>query len=491
MTNKKYFGTDGIRGTFGEFPMTQAFVYRLGLAAGSALKLENGKQAIFVIGRDTRVSGKDLQCALATGLRESGVRVLDLGILPTPGIAFLTRFVGATAGAVISASHNPAAENGIKFLNSEGMKLTTDQEQAIETLIDSTLAEAPSFDRECLGEDSHKFFEVYIQDMLLSVPDLDLSAYRILLDCANGAAFKAGPEVLRRLGANLVVINDQSDGVNINVHAGSENLRSKPEELATVLEKENADLAIAFDGDADRVIMMDEKGNLIDGDHVLALLAEELHLQQRLAGDTLVTTVMANGALKQFAEEKGFTLLLTPVGDKYVSEELLNLAQKEENHKKLGLGGEQSGHIILLDDEHRTGDGIRTALFILQLLSQTPGMTLSKLAGRIQKFNQVVASCNVTSKPDLKSLPEFQERLSRLESDLPGLVQWNSRYSGTEPKYRLMLEADTRHSAQEVAAIAWEICDLIQKLTGTPEGAKIEVLNVTQGGLMPRPETIT
>jgi phosphoglucosamine mutase len=197
---------------------------------------------------------------------------------------------------------------------------------------------------------------------------------------------------------------------------------------------------------------------------------------------------MANGALKQFAAEKGFTLLETPVGDKYVTEALNELASKEPNTTKFGLGGEQSGHIILLDQDHRTGDGIRTALFVLKMLTDTPGMTLSKLADRIQKYNQVVASCNVAAKPDLKSFPEFQDRLARMKDELVGLVQWNSRYSGTEPKYRLMLEADPRTSAQELAKVAWDVCDLIQKLTDTPAGAKIEVLNVSQGGLMPRME---
>ncbi len=488
MTKNKYFGTDGIRGRFGQYPMTPEFVYRLGVAAGRALKADKEERALFVIGRDTRVSGPILQTALATGLRESGARVLDLGILPTPGIAYLTRFMGATAGAVISASHNPAAENGIKFLSAEGMKLTPEQEEAIEVIIESLPNEMPDLEGECLGEDSPKLFEVYLQDILATVPGLDLNKLRILLDCSNGAAWKAAPEVLRRLGADLVVINTECDGVNINLHAGSENLRSRPEELAKILKAEKADLAIAFDGDADRVIMMDEKGNLIDGDHMLALLADELHRQERLLGDTMVTTVMANGALKEFAKEKGFNLLLTPVGDKYVTEELMNLAQKEEGKGMLGLGGEQSGHIILLDEEHRTGDGIRTAVFILKMLAQMPDPSLSALAGSIQKYNQVVASCDVSSKPDLQSLTAFQERLERLRTDLPGLVQWNSRYSGTEPKYRLMLEADTRHSAGEVAAIAWEVCDLIQSLTNTPKGAKIEVLNVTQGGLMPRPE---
>lgn len=487
MTSNRYFGTDGIRGTFGEEPMTPDFVYRLGLAAGQALSTENRKPAVFVIGRDTRTSGPVLQRALAAGLRESGARVLDLGIIPTPGIAYLTQFVGATAGAVISASHNPAPENGIKFLNNEGMKLSKEQEEAIEIHLDTISVERLDFDNECLGEASPYLFQHYLQDLCESVPGLNLGNLTILMDCANGAAWKAGPEVFRRLGANLVAIHTEYDGIHINVDSGSEFMRSKPALVAEKLLEEKADLAIAFDGDTDRVILMDEKGNLIDGDHMLALLAEELHAQDRLMGDAMVTTVMANGALRQFAQQKGFTLIQTPVGDKYVTEELITLSEQHRKDGKLGLGGEQSGHIILLDENHRTGDGIRTALFILNLLNETPGQTLSQLAKRIEKFNQVVASCNVASKIDLAALPGFQERIDHMQEELPGLVQWNSRYSGTEPKYRLMLEADQRSSAQDVARVAWEVCDLIQALTNTPPGAKIEVLNVSQGGLMPRP----
>ncbi len=486
MTSNRYFGTDGIRGTFGEEPMTPGFVYRLGLAAGQALSKGSDK-AVFVIGRDTRTSGPILQRALAAGLRESGARVLDLGIIPTPGIAYLTLFVSATAGAVISASHNPAAENGIKFLNNEGMKLSKEQEEAIEEYLELTTSHRSDFDEECLGEASPQLFQAYLHDLCETVPGLDLSDLRILMDCSNGAAWMAGPEVFRSLGADLVAIHTENNGIHINVDCGSEFLRSKPAILAMRLAEEKADLAIAYDGDTDRVIMMDEKGNLIDGDHMLALLAEELHSQGRLLGDALVTTVMANGALKQFAIDKGFSLLQTPVGDKYVTEALIALSEGQEVDGKLGLGGEQSGHIILLDENHRTGDGIRTALFILHMLSEIPGQTLSQLAKRIEKFNQVVASCNVASKIDLNTLPGFQERLERMKDELPGLVQWNSRYSGTEPKYRLMLEADPRSSAQDVARVAWEVCDLIQQLTNTPPGAKIEVLNVSQGGLMPRP----
>jgi|LSQX01.2.fsa_nt_gb phosphoglucosamine mutase len=487
MTTKRYFGTDGIRATYGTEPMTPDFVYRLGLASGRALSAGQRTTPLIVIGRDTRTSGPALQRALATGLRESGVRVLNLGIIPTPGIAYLTRFVGANAGAVISASHNPAVQNGVKFLNAEGMKLNGEQENTIEANLASTNSTNRVFDDECLGENAPTLFEVYLQDMLESVPGLNLEGVKIVLDCANGAAYAAAPEIMRRLGAELVAINTECDGININVRAGSENLRSKPEGLAEVVAKERADVAIAFDGDADRVILMDEKGNLIDGDHMLALFAGELHQSGKLLGDTLVTTVMANGALTKYADERGFTLKQTPVGDKYVTEALLEIAQGDLNTGKLGLGGEQSGHIILMDENHRTGDGIRTALFLLNILRQKPGLSLSQFANQIQKYNQVVASCNVASKPDLQSLPRFQERLERIPAELPGLVQINSRYSGTESKYRLMLEADSHHNVREVAKIAWDVCDLIQELTDTPPGAKIEVLNVAHGGLLPRP----
>ena len=487
MTENRYFGTDGIRGTFGTGVMTPAFVYRLGLAAGESLNHNNHEKPLFVVGRDTRVSGLTLQRALAAGLRDSGARVLDLGIIPTPGIAYLTRYVGATAGAVISASHNPAPENGIKFLNDQGMKLTPEQETLIEENLENIPGERVGLENESLGEPSPDLFEAYLQDLITAASGLDLRALRIVMDCSNGASWLAGPEVFRRLGANLVAIHTENDGQNINSNSGSEHLRCNPGTLANLVAKENADLAIAFDGDADRVILMDEKGNLIDGDQMLALLADRLHHKGQLLGDCLVTTVMANGALKQFAAEKGFELLLMPVGDKYVTEALLKIAQENEPNGKLGLGGEQSGHIVLLDENHRTGDGLRTALFIMKMLTETEGQTLSQLAGRIQKFNQLVASCNVASKPDLAELPGFQSRLARMREELPGLVQWNSRYSGTEPKYRLMLEADPRSTAAEVARVAWEVCELVQRLTDTPAGAKIEVLNVSQGGLMPRP----
>ena len=488
MASNQYFGTDGIRGTAGIPPMTPEFVYRLGVAVGHVLSLETPGPDLFVIGRDTRVSGPLLQEALTRGLLTSGARVMDLGILPTPGIAWLTREVSATAGAVISASHNPAAENGIKFLNSQGMKLSESQEAAIEAYFASLPEGELHLAETGLRVDGTHFYDLYLKDLLDTQEGLDLSGLKILLDCANGAAFRVGPELFRSLGAEVVALNTESDGVNINVHAGSEYARSKPEALAALLAEHQADLAITFDGDADRVILMDETGQLIDGDHMLAILADSLHQKHKLLANTLVTTVMANGSLHQYAAEHNFELIQTPVGDKYVTEALLGLTAENNPKGKFGLGGEQSGHIILLDSSHHTGDGLRTALFMLLILLKQERPSLAALASRIQKYPQLIASCNVANKPDLKTMAPLQAMLDEIKHRLPGLVQLNSRYSGTEPKYRLMLETDTRHTTRELAVICWEVCDLIQRETGTPPGAKIEVLNVSAGGLVPRPE---
>jgi len=467
MANNQYFGTDGIRGTAGTPPMTAEFVYRLGVAVGYVLSAETPGPDLFVIGRDTRVSGPLLQEALTRGLLTSGARVMDLGILPTPGISWLTRELGATAGAVISASHNPAAENGIKFLNPQGMKLSENQEAAIEAYFASLPEGELDLPDTGVRVDGTKFYDLYLEDLLATQEGLDLSGMKILLDCSNGAAYRVGPELFKGLGAEVVALNTESDGISINVHAGSEFARSKPEALAALITEHQADLAITFDGDAE---------------------ADALHRENSLLANTLVTTVMANGALHQFAAEHHFELIQTPVGDKYVTEALLGLTAQNTADGQFGLGGEQSGHIILLDANHRTGDGLRTALFMLRVLLQQEKPSLAALASQIQKYPQLIASCNVASKPDLKTLLPLQVKLDEVKRRLPGLVQLNSRYSGTEPKYRLMLEADTRHSTRELAVLCWEVCDLIQRETNTPPGAKIEVLNVSAGGLIPRPE---
>ncbi|HOE35230.1 MAG: phosphoglucosamine mutase [Chloroflexi bacterium] len=483
MAKPRYFGTDGIRGLAGKEPMTEAFVRSLGAAAARVLGGNKRSAPVFVVGRDTRASGPVLQAALTEGLLASGAEVIDLGILPTPGIGFLTRRLGADAGVVISASHNPAPENGIKFLNAHGMKLGEDVELAIEAL----LGQAPAGGGG-LVKDGARWREDYLRDLLESQPDLDLSGKTLLLDCANGASFEVAPELFRRLGARVIALNTHPDGLNINDRAGSEHLRSDPSRFGSEVREYQADLGMAFDGDADRVILVDEAGRMVDGDHMLAILAAYFLEKGRLLKETLVTTTMANGALAGYCQKNGIHLIETPVGDKYITEELLRLSRAEAASGKVGLGGEQSGHIILLDETHRTGDGIRTALFMLAVLAEKNWQPLSALTGQIGKFPQLIASCNVASKPELTEIQPLNALLEEVRCELPGLVRMNLRYSGTEPKCRLMLEADARHTPTEVARHAWRVCELIQRETGTPAGAKIEVLNVSDGGLMPRLE---
>ena len=483
MANPRYFGTDGIRGLAGTPPMSEEFVRSLGAAAARVLGGKKQRAPLFLIGRDTRLSGPGLQTALTGGLLASGAQVIDLGVLPTPGIAFLTRKLGADAGVVISASHNPAPENGIKFLNAQGMKLPEEVELAIEALLE------PAGRGSSSGVKNGELLrEIYLQDLQDSQPGLDLSGKTLLLDCANGAAFDLAPELFRRFGANVIALNTAPNGLNINAQAGSEHLRADPAIFGSLTREYGADLGMAFDGDADRVILTDENGHMVDGDHMLAILAEFFLARGELLGGTLVTTTMANGALTSYCKQKGIHLIETPVGDKYITDELLRLSRAEEAQGKIGLGGEQSGHIILLDESHRTGDGIRTALFMLRVLAENGGQPLSALTGQIGKFPQLIASCNVDSKPELTEIPALNALLEEVRQELPGLVRLNLRYSGTEPKCRLMLETDTRHTPAEVARQAWRVCELVQRETGTAPGAKIEVLNVSDGGLMPRSE---
>ncbi len=484
MASPKYFGTDGIRGTAGRDPMTKDFAFRLGWAAGSVLGKGKAKPLI-LIGRDTRLSGPWLQEALQAGLESSGVKVVNLEVFPTPGVAFVTHATEAIAGVVISASHNPAAENGIKFISHDGMKLSEATELAIEAFLDSA-PESPDTPRVLEAPDSN-LRATYQEDLLINPGGLEIGDLRIVLDCANGANYEVAPQILRQLGADPIVLNNQPDGENINAHAGSEFVRSRPGDFSRIIEENQADLGIAFDGDADRVILFDERGHMVDGDQILAILADYLHQTGRLLGNALVTTNMANGALSKYAEGHGFTFVETPVGDKYVTEKLMALFAARENDWQLGIGGEQSGHIIILDEMHRTGDGLRTALWVLKVLLEKPGQKLSELTGKFQKYPQLIASAYVSEKPELRTIPSVAIALKQLEHELPGMVRMNARYSGTEPKFRLMLETDTRHSPEEIAAKAWQICDLVQKETGTMPGSKVEILNVSDGGLMQRP----
>lgn len=487
MGKTRYFGTDGVRGKVGKFPLVPDFMLKMGFAAGKVFSVHSKTHPTFVVGRDTRQSGQMLQKALTAGMLASGATVIDLGIITTPGVAFMARKLNADAGVVISASHNPVDENGVKFFNPGGMKLNEDVESAIEAQIDTEMdlsdMHSADFGRSIDGTDMR---ELYVDDLVDEQNGLRLDSLSLVLDCANGAASWYAPEVFSRLGASVIVINASPTGININNMAGSEHVRSYPQNLSALIRQYNANFGIVFDGDADRVIFVDERGSLIDGDHMLAILADYLKTHHKLLANTVVSTNMANGALIHYFKERQIDFIETQVGDKYVMENLLALKNKSVDKNELGLGGEQSGHIILMDEIHKTGDGIRSALFIIKAFLASSQNSLANLAESINKYPQIVASCFVASKPDLENLGGLNNLLQSIKQELPGIVRLNARYSGTEPKFRLMLEADNRHSINELAVKAWMVCDFIQNATHTPQESQIEVLNVTSGGLLAR-----
>jgi len=485
MGKLKYFGTDGVRGRVGEYPMVPDFISKLGYSAGIVLSRGSKTHPKFLIGRDTRQSGEMLQNALTSGLLASGAIVIDLGVITTPGVAFMVKKLNAEAGVVISASHNPVEENGIKFFNSEGMKLNEEIELAIEALIDRDIDFTVLVDGDIENRvDGSEMREIYIEGLVNEQVDLRLDDLTLVLDCANGAASWYAPEVFSRLGAKVIAINASPDGLNINNKAGSEHVRSHPEELAVLIDQHKANFGVVFDGDADRVIFVDEKGNLVDGDHMLAILANFLHKRNLLSGNTVVSTDMANGALRGYFKKHGINFIETPVGDKYIMEELVKLQQIGTERIKFGLGGEQSGHIILMDSDHKTGDGIRSALYIMHAYLEAGMGSLFEMADSINKYPQLVASANVENKPDLESIVPLKEAVLAMITELPGLTRKSLRYSGTEPKFRVMLEADKRHTEQELTEKAWQICRIVQTASDTNENALIEILNVTRGGLM-------
>ena len=483
---RKYFGTDGVRGHVGRHPLVPDFVTRLGYAAGMVLS-RTASHPTFVIGRDTRQSGEMLQSALTTGLLVSGATVVDLGVITTPGVAFMVRKMSAEAGVVISASHNPVGENGIKFFDAQAEKLSEAIELDIESILDAPMdlsdIKPAQFGRRIAGADMR---EMYADNLVDEHQDLSLEGIKLVLDCANGAASWYAPEVFSRLGAEVVVIHASPTGMNINEQAGSEHVRRQPEDLSGLIQKYDANFGVVFDGDADRVILVDESGNLVDGDHMLAILADDFLANGKLLGETVVSTTMRNGALVNYFAERDINFVETPVGDKYVMAELKALFRQEFKKGQIGLGGEQSGHIILMDDDHATGDGIRSAIYMIRAFLSSGQDTLAALAESINKYPQVIASAVVAEKIDLEQLELVQKERESIEKSLPGLTRLNLRYSGTEPKVRLMLEADNRHTIEALADKAFALCEAVQTATGTPAGSFLEVLNVTRGGLVER-----
>jgi phosphoglucosamine mutase len=436
---RKLFGTDGIRGVANLEPMTSETAMQLGRAAAHLFMRRAGRHQI-VIGKDTRISGYMLESALTAGICSMGVDVLLVGPMPTPAIAFLTRSLRADAGVVISASHNAYQDNGIKFFSKDGFKLPDEMEARIEDLIVSNEISHLRPTADLIG----KAFRIddaegrYIEFAKRSLPrDLDFQGIKLVVDCANGAAYKLAPKVLRELGAKVEVIGNEPNGMNINAGCGAVH----PEQLQEAVRRHKADIGIALDGDADRAIFVCELGTIIDGDHVMAALGLDLHRNGQLAKQTMVGTVMSNFGLELSMAKAGIKLLRTPVGDRYLLERMLA--------EGYNFGGEQSGHFIFLD-HNTTGDGLISALQMISLIKRT-GKPLSELAQAMSAVPQVLLNITVKQKPKLETVPDIDRAIQESERRLNGSGRVVVRYSGTEPLLRIMVEGEQDAVIREVA----------------------------------------
>jgi len=436
---RKLFGTDGVRGVANLEPMTSEIAMQLGRAAAHLFMRRAGRHQV-VIGKDTRLSGYMLESALTSGICSMGVDVLLVGPMPTPAIAFLTRSLRADAGVVISASHNPYQDNGIKFFSNEGFKLPDEVEARIEQLIVSDEIKHLRPTADAIGK-AYRIGDAegrYIEFVKRSVPrDLDFQGIKLVVDCANGAAYKVAPTVLPELGAEIEVIANTPDGMNINDTCGAVH----PERLQDAVRRHGAHLGIALDGDADRAIFVCEQGEIVDGDHVMAALGLDLHAQGRLASQTVVGTVMSNFGLELAMKKAGIQLMRTPVGDRYLMERMLA--------DGYNFGGEQSGHFIFLD-HNTTGDGLISALQILSLMKRT-GKPLSELAKAMTAVPQILLNVKVKHKPDLNQIPDIQQAIKTAEATLNGSGRVLVRYSGTEALLRIMVEGERDSTIREVA----------------------------------------
>ena len=427
----KLFGTDGIRGRVNRQPMTPENALRIGMAAAVVLKKEHHGRNMVLIGKDTRLSGYMIESALTSGICSMGMNVTLVGPLPTPGIAFLTRTLRIDAGVVISASHNPFYDNGIKFFSHDGFKLPDEIENRIEDLVKDDSLERYRAKGEEVGkafrlDDATGRYIEYIKSTLKK--GMTFEGIKVVVDCANGAAYKTTPWLLRELGAEVISINDRPDGININDGCGSTHM----EVLQKAVVQHKADVGIAHDGDADRTLLCDEKGRIIDGDQIMGMCAVAMDEKGELRKSTVVATVMSNLGLEKYLEKNNIKLVRANVGDRYVVEKML------ENG--YNFGGEQSGHIIFLD-YNSTGDGQITALQVLNLMKNR-NISLSKLASPIKLFPQVLMNVEVEKKKDIRTVPAIMDAIRAAEQKLDGRGRVLVRPSGTEPKIRVMLEGD-------------------------------------------------
>lgn len=444
---KELFGTDGIRGIPGTPPLDEQTLYAVGRGLGETLKKEHGKAHV-LIGMDTRESGPQIASLLAAGLQKAEATVEFAGVITTPGVACLVRQNDYQAGVVISASHNPYHDNGVKLFSHEGMKFPDAEEEEVEAAIARVKHERVPAARPALTS-KHELHVEYLNFLRQNVlPGAQLSGFRLVLDCANGAAYQLGPELFRSLGAEVVAMAEHPDGRNINAGCGSLHLEGLQERVV----KEQAELGVAFDGDADRALFVSSNGNVVNGDGVLLAAARYLKSQNALKKERVVATSMSNLGLERALAREGISLARAAVGDRYVLEEML----KSGNN----LGGEQSGHIIFLDDSP-AGDGLLTAVKIASLVSMKG--PLETLVAGLKDYPQVIVNVRVKSKPPLNSLPRVAEALAEAESKLGENGRVVLRYSGTEPLVRVMVEAE--HQA-EVERFSRSIAEAVRGSIG-------------------------
>ena len=434
----RMFGTDGVRG-IANTELTADLAYALG-RAGAFVLTEGTHKPKILVAKDTRISGDMLEAALVAGILSVGAEAVILGVVPTPAVAHLTREYKADAGVMISASHNPVEYNGIKFFDGRGYKLSDELEDQIQSVIESNFEGVPSPVGEGVGRSYSEESALYEYiEYAKSTIKTNFKGLKVALDCANGAAYKAAVKAFRALGARVYVINDNPDGNNINENCGSTHM----EELMDYVVRKKCDIGFAFDGDADRCLAVDEKGNMINGDFLLTICAKALKEAGKLKDDTLVVTVMSNLGLDIAAKREGINLVKTKVGDRYVLEEML-----KENYI---LGGEQSGHIIFLD-HNTTGDGLVTALQIAAILKES-GKTFSELAGVMKELPQVLVNAKVPNEKKNIYLEdaEIVEAINAVEAKLNGVGRVLIRPSGTEPLVRVMLEGENQEEINEMA----------------------------------------
>ncbi|MEC5189473.1 phosphoglucosamine mutase [Geobacillus thermodenitrificans] len=444
----KYFGTDGVRGVANR-ELTPELAFKIGRCGGYVLT-KSAERPKVLIGRDTRISGHMLEGALVAGLLSIGAEVMRLGVISTPGVAYLTKALGAQAGIMISASHNPVQDNGIKFFGPDGFKLSDEQEQEIETLIDSPEDMLPRPIGSSLGQ-VNDYFEggqKYLQYLKQTI-DEDFSGMKIALDCAHGATSSLATYLFTDLEADVITMGASPNGLNINEGVGS----THPEALAAFVKEKGADVGLAFDGDGDRLIAVDERGNIVDGDQIMYICAKYLKETGRLKQQTVVSTVMSNLGFYKALEAQGISSVQTAVGDRYVVEEM----------KKNGynLGGEQSGHIIFLD-YNTTGDGMLTALQLVNIM-KIKGKPLSELAGEMKKYPQLLVNVRVTDKEKAMEHEQVKKVIAEVEAEMNGNGRVLVRPSGTEPLVRVMAEAPTEEACRTYVE---RIADVIRREMG-------------------------